>query len=78
MEIIYTKHAEEMIVFRKISKDLVYKCLKHPDKIIPAQQKKLTYLKDYGKKYLKIIVVKEKNRLIVVTAHWLDKKRAEV
>lgn len=78
MKIVYTKHAEEMLVFRRINKNLVDKCLKYPDKILPAKLEKLTYLKDYGKNYLKAIVTKEKNQVIVITVYWLAKKRARM
>lgn len=67
-----------MLVFRSISKDLVDKCLKYPDKIVPAKLEKLTYLKDYGKNYLKVIVAKEKNQVIVITVYWLAKKWARM
>ena len=77
MAIIYTKHAEEMLAFRKIRKEFVEKCLKNPDDKLPAKEGKLAYFKNFGKNYLKVIVSEEGKDLIVVTPYWFAKKKVK-
>lgn len=78
VKIIYTKHAEDMLIFRKISKELVQECLKSPDETLSAREGKKIYLKDLGRNYLKLVVAQEKDYIIVITAHWLAKKRVKM
>ena len=78
MKIIYTKHAEEMLIFRNIPRKLVQECVNNPDEILPAREGKKIYLKDFGKNYLKLVVVQEENILVIVTLHWLAKRRLKV
>ena len=40
MTIIYTRHALEMLVLRKLKKELADECAKNPDKILPAREDK--------------------------------------
>lgn len=77
MVIIYTKHALEMLVLRKLKKELADKCAKNPDKVLSAKEGKKMYLKDFGKNYLKLIISEEREQLIIVTLYWLAKKRVE-
>ncbi|OGD93081.1 hypothetical protein A2697_02115 [Candidatus Curtissbacteria bacterium RIFCSPHIGHO2_01_FULL_41_44] len=77
MAIIYTRHALEMLVLRKLKKELADKCAKNPDKILPAKEGKKMYLKNFGNNYLKLIISEEGKQLVVVTLYWLAKKRAE-
>ena len=75
MEIVYTKHASEMLALRKIRKTFVAKCVRKPDNILPAREGKKIYLKDFGTNYLKVVVAEEENSLVIITLHWLAKKR---
>lgn len=75
MKIVFTKHAEEMIIFRHISKTTIRRCLIHPDKILSGKEGKQIYLKDLGQKFLKVIIVEMKDRKVVVTLYWLAKRR---
>lgn len=75
MAIIYTKHAKEMLLLRKINKHLVEKCTSNPDEILPALEGKRIYLKDFGKNYLKLIVSEKNDDKLIVTLYWLAKKR---
>lgn len=78
MKIIYTKHAEEMLIFRRISKSLADQCALDPDQTLPTRQGKKIYLKDFGKNYLKLVVAQEGNILVIITLHWLAKRRIKV
>lgn len=75
MAIIYTKHAQEMLAFRKLKKELVEKCVKNPDQILPAREEKKAYFKNFGKNFLKLIISEEEKNIVVVTLYWLAKKR---
>ncbi len=72
--IAFTRHANEMIVLRRLNKKLIEQCIRHPAEIIPAKENKYAYVKDLGKNYLKVIIADEKQALIVVTAYWFAKK----
>ena len=77
MAINYTKHAEEMLILRGVSQDMVDKTVNNPDKIVPTREGKKIYLKNFGKNYLMLVISEEFDDQIVVTLHWLAKKRAE-
>lgn len=77
MAIIYTKHAEEMLILRRIKKELASKCASNPDTILPAENDNKIYLKDFGKNYLKLVISEEGSNKIIITVHWLDKKRVK-
>ena len=50
-------------------------CVKKPDMVLPAKDRRKAYLKDMGVNYLKVIVVEDGNKLVVITAYWFAKKR---
>lgn len=77
MAIKYTKHAKEMLAFRSIDKKLADQTVNSPDKISLAKEGKKMYIKDFGKNYLMLVVSEEMNDKIVVTLHWLAKKRVK-
>lgn len=75
MKIKFTKHAREMLVFRRIKKKQVEATVKNPDdKSIGKSGKDVLY-KNFGKNYLKVVISKEKGNVIVITDHWIAKKR---
>ena len=71
---IFTKHALEALAQRQISQKEASECAKNPDKKLPAKNNCEIHLKNFGEKYLKLIVRKEID-LRIITAHWIDKKR---
>ena len=75
MKVIFTKHAKYMLFLRGIEDRLAVVCAKNPDRILPAKFGKKTYLKDFGKKYLKMIVFEEAQSITVITLFWLEKIR---
>jgi hypothetical protein len=40
-----------------------------------GREGKLIYLKDFGKNYLKVILVKENVDFVVITQYWLSKDK---
>lgn len=75
IKIIYTKHAQEVLVQRGISKSLVDKTVRKPDFKLSGKEEKKIYLKDWGKNYLKVILATEEKELIIITFYWIDKNR---
>lgn len=77
MAIFYSKHAEAMLKLRRIKRKLVDQCICEPDYILPGQEKKKIYLQDFGVNFLKVVAVAENGDIVIVTAHWLAKKRVK-
>lgn len=75
--IIYTKHAKEMLLVRSIPKNLTDKCAVNPDYVLPGDYNRKIYLKDFGVNYLKLVVSEEGKNIVIITVHWLDKKRVK-
>lgn len=75
MAIIYTKHAKEMLLHRGIKQELSDECVNNPDKILSGNNNKKIYLKDFEKNFLKVVVSEERENKIIITLHWLAKKR---
>ncbi len=77
MKIKYTKHALEMLAFRGIKKDQVEATIKNPDDKEKGKNNKDIRYKNFGANYLKVVIVKEKDDVIVITNHWIAKKRVK-
>lgn len=77
MKAIFTRHAEESLLFRKIKKVWVKKAVSQPDLVLPAQEGKKAYYKDMGVNYLKVVVAEEGGNLVVITTHWVAKSRVK-
>ena len=75
MAIIFTIHAEEMLVKRKVKRKQVEECVRNPDKIVTEKEGVKAYLKDFGKNYLRLIVSEMGNNFVIITLHWVAKKR---
>lgn len=75
MAIIYTKHAKEMLLHRGIKKAFADQCANNPDITLPTEEGYKIFLKDFGKNYLKLVVSEEMEDKIIITVHWLAKKR---
>ena len=75
MKIKFTKHAREMLVFRRIKKEQVEATLENPDDRLIGKSGKDVLYKNFGKNYLKVVISKEKDEVIVITIHWIAKKR---
>ncbi|MDH5753990.1 MAG: DUF4258 domain-containing protein [Candidatus Bathyarchaeota archaeon] len=70
MAVEYTKHALSRIRQRKISKTSVENILEHPDFSFVTRGGRLTALKRYGDKFLKVIYEKSNDKIRVVTVYW--------
>lgn len=71
MKIIFTKHTEEQIKIRRISKQEVIDALGYPDKI-SKKHAKLFYQKNIGRGIIEVCCQKmQENELIIITVYWL-------
>lgn len=59
-KIFYTKHAKEMLDFRRINLIKVEQSIKNPDETFDAREGKRVYLKNFGDNYLKLIIAEER------------------
>lgn len=75
MAIIFSQHAKEMLKFRDINQSLAKQCVHNPDHILPSRENRKIYLKDFDNNFLKLIVAEEGDNKIIITAHWIAKKR---
>lgn len=75
--IVFTTHARHTCQIRGLSEKILISAVKKPDMIAPTKEGKMSYLKNLGKNYLKIIVSEEKNALVIITAYWIAKERAK-
>ena len=77
MRIEFTKHAREAIEERGISQELVEQTILDPDVTLPGRENKTICLKSLGNNYLKVVIVQEFERIIVITLHWVENKRVK-
>ncbi len=73
--IVFTKHAEEMLVVRHVDRDKIKLTLTQPSRRFKVREGKVAFLKDFGINYLKVIVSEEDGALVVVTLYWVAKRR---
>lgn len=74
MKIEFSKHAEERIKSRKISKTRVIEVIKNPDKVILSFRFRQLLQRTYGGKILEVVIKVESKRMIVITACYLLNK----
>ena len=66
-----------MLVLRGIRQKMADETVNSPDEISSSRDGKKIYLKDFGKNYLKLVVSEGLTDKIVITLHWLAKKRVK-
>ena len=71
--IVFTRHAILKSGQRRISKSLIAKTLKNPDKVISTYGNRMAAFKKFRKLHLKVIFRKKNNDIVVITQHWVDK-----
>lgn len=76
-QIVFTKHAEEMLLVRRINKIMVVSCLTQPTRVVQAKKDTSAYLKEFDAQCLKVIAAEEKDALVVITVYWIAKSRAK-
>lgn len=64
-----------MLVFRKITRELIEQTIKNPDDQKDSRESKSVLYKNFGKNYLKVVIAKEEDKVVVITEHWIAKMR---
>jgi hypothetical protein len=73
MEVKFSRHALDQLKIRsRITKPIILDALKKPDKSLQSFRGRLLYRKQYGKEVLEVVVIKEDNKLIVITQYFLE------
>lgn len=78
MDIVYTRHAEEKIAERKISRAIIEHSLKNPDTVLEAAFGKQIAHKLIRNKLLRIVYTQRSEKYTVITAYFTEPKRYEV
>lgn len=71
MKIEYSKHADQRIKFRKISKRDVKEVLDNPDKVKKSYRNRYIYSKRLESRYIEVVIVNEAGKMVVITAYYL-------
>ena len=64
-----------MLAFRGIKREQVEATIKDPDDKSIGRDGKSVFYKNFGKNYLKVVIARELGEVIIITNHWIAKKR---
>lgn len=64
-----------MLALRNIKKKQVEETIKTTDNRTEGYENKIVLYKNFGNNYLKVVIAKEGNEVVVITNHWIAKKR---
>lgn len=73
MEIHFSDHAILKMLQRKISISFARKVVLSPDIRKPGNYPCEEWYRRFGIRYLKVVLVRELERIVVVTVHWVKK-----
>lgn len=73
VEIHFSDHALFKIGQRKIPIPLVRQVVLSPDILKPGNYPREEWYRRFGIRYLKVVIVREPKRIVVVTVHWIKK-----
>ena len=77
MKIVFSKHALLKLGQRELEKAKILETVMFPDFIQPSYSFREARYRLYSKKHLKVVVMLEKERTIIVTAHWVAKLKSK-
>jgi len=70
MEFIFTHHARERALHRKIKREWIEKALLNPDKSLEVKHGRKKNVKKINDKKISVVHVVEDQKYIVVTTYW--------
>ena len=73
MKIKFSDHSLDRIKQRKISKTLIIKVIREPEKMMGSFRDRKLFRISVRDKILEVVVVKEKGVFIIITAYYLEK-----
>ena len=71
MNVIFSNHALLKMQQRKLSKRTVVAVIANPDRMENTYSRREALYKKFHKRALKVVLVREDGRVIVVTTHWV-------
>jgi len=75
MSVIFTKHFLKKLEQRKINRQFVLETIKNPSLIRPSYGLREELYRKFGKLYLRIVIKRRKEHIIVLTTHWVAKAK---
>ena len=75
MQIIFTLHAKVRQKQRKITVKQIIETIKKPDILSIDNEDKFLAFKKYNHLALKVIYIKEENKIKIISFHWLNVER---
>jgi hypothetical protein len=72
-KIVFSNHALLKLDERNIAKAMVLATVRHPDFSRSSYYGRKEKYKHLGKVWLKVVVIEESRKLVVITAHWVVK-----
>jgi len=74
VEVDFSKHSLEQLEIRtNITKSMILETLRHAKNVSTSYRGRELYSKQYGQQLLEVVAVKEDNKLVVITAYFLEK-----
>jgi len=77
MLIIFSDHAKIKMKQRGLTQSRVKDVLNNPDLTLSSHDGRTITEKNFGKLNLRVVYIKENSNIIIVTAHWTEKKKDE-
>lgn len=74
MKIIYSDHAKQQRIERKINQKAIIATIKNPDSQETSFRNRQLFRKRFGDKILEVVVTKENDNLIIVTEYFLTEE----
>jgi len=75
MAVIFTKHLRIKLEQRKINRQFVFETIKSPNLTRPTYGFREELYRKFGKYYLKVVIKRKKEHIIVLTTHWIAKTK---
>ena len=75
MSIIFTKHFLIKLTQRKINRQFVVETIKNPELVRPSYSFREEFYRRFGRYYLKVVIQRRKQHIIVLTTHWVAKTK---
>lgn len=73
MLIIFSRHAIIKLEQRKINRQFVLETVKNPELIRPSYNYREELYRKFSKNYMKVVVKKRKDNILILTVHWVAK-----
>ena len=74
MKNIFSDHAKEQLVERKIPKKIVLETVKNPQKKIKSYKSRELRQRRFGDKILEVVIIQEEESITIITQYWLEKE----